>query len=279
MRQVRPDYEGILDGVIRELHDDPIDLLDIGDDKGEASYLDHSHFSYLRTVRDVVEIAGTLGVVPCNLRILEIGAYLGGVSCTLARLGFTVTALEIPDYIGNERLQARFARFGVATVSANLRDYVIPAASGTFDMVIMCETLEHLNFNPLPVMAEVNRVLGPAGQLYLSLPNLASLVNRAKLLAGHSIHNPISDFAAQLSSDCNMIVGIHWREYAPAELRELVEWGGFTILNHEFFTTHAASLPARLLYLLFPRLRGNQTIVARKAAEVRSTFRFSPATR
>lgn len=273
------DYQEMLDGIIREMHEDPIDLLNIGDDKGEASYIRNSRLSYLRTLRDVIRMARSLKAEPRQFRILEIGAYLGVVSCTLARLGFTVTAQDIPEFMDNERLQARFARFGVATLSANLRDYSIPSGSGRFDLVIMCETLEHLNFNPLPVMAQVNRVLSPGGHLYLSLPNLASLVNRVKLLTGRSIHNPIRDFSAQLGTDCNMIVGIHWREYAPDELRELVEWGGFQIVRHDFFTTNAASLPARLVYLWAPRLRGNQTLVARKNAEVTTSFQFCNATR
>lgn len=279
MPQVRPEYHRVLDEVIGELHGDPIDLLDIGDDKGEAKYIDNARRSYLRTVRDVAGLVRRLDVAPADIRILEIGAYLGGVSCTLARMGFNVTALDIPEFVENPRLQARFVRFGVATLSANLRDYALPAEEGAFHIVIMCETLEHLNFNPLPVMTEVNRVLAPEGILYLALPNQASLVNRAKLLFGRSIHNPISDFAAQLSTESNMIVGIHWREYAPDELRELVEWSGFSILRHEYFTTHRASLPARLLCGLFPRLRGNQTLVARKTAEARREFLFRAATR
>lgn len=268
-----------LDSVLRELYDHPVDLLSIGDGAGESAYLEHSRCSYLRTVRDILALAQALDVPRNAIRILEIGAYLGAVSCTLARLGFAVTALDIPEFMDNERVQARYGRYGVATATANLRDYSLPAASSGFTMVIMCETLEHLNFNPLPVLAEVNRVLAAAGYLYLSLPNQASLVNRVKLLCGRSIHNPIGDFAAQLGRESNMIVGIHWREYTAAELQELMVGAGFTILSHAFFTTHKASLAARLMYLLFPRMRVNQTIVARKTAKASAGFHFRRTTR
>lgn len=273
------DFEAILDLVIRDLHDNPVDLLSIGDSAGEAAYLEHSRCSYQRTLRDIVRLADALEMERHTVRILEIGAFLSVVSCTLARLGFAVTALDLPEFMDNERLKARYVHYGVSTVSANLRDYAVPAQSGRFNIVVMCETLEHLNFNPLPVMAEVNRVLVTGGYLYLSLPNLASLVNRVKLVSGYSIHNPISDFVAQFSRENNMIVGIHWREYTAVELAELVNWGGFAILRHYFFTTHQASFPARILYLLFPRLRGNQTIVARKAAEATPVFYFHDASR
>ena len=273
------DVEAILDAAIREWYDDPVDLLSIGDGAAESAYLEHARSSYLRTMRDVLRLAGASEAKGHRVRILEIGAYLGVVSCALARLGFAVTALDLPEFMGNEKLKARYGRNGVATIAANLRDYALPAESGNFTIVIMCETLEHLNFNPLPVLAEVNRVLETGGYLYLSLPNQASLVNRAKLLSGRSIHNPISDFTAQLGCECNMIVGIHWREYTAAELEELVLWGGFAIVSHQFITTHNASLPARLLYLFFPRLRSNQTVVARKTKQVSTSFEFSPSTR
>ena len=279
MRRSGAEHEQLLDSVIRELLDDPVDLLSIGDGAGESAYLDHSRRSYLRTVRDVVRLAEELPVERSQIRILEIGAYLGVVSCTLACLGFAVTAIDLPEFMGNERLVARYRRYNVDTFAANLRDYALPAPTAAFTVVIMCETLEHLNFNPLPVLTEVNRVLSAEGYLYLSLPNQASLVNRAKLVSGRSIHNPVGDFAAQLSDEDNMIVGIHWREYTGSELQELVLSSGFSILSHDFYTTHQASLPARILYRFFPRLRGNQTLIARKSAESPAGFRFCDATR
>lgn len=251
------DYSLILNDVIRELHACPVDLLSIGDGDGESAYLEHSRQSYQRTLKDIVQLVDSLHLKPHEVRILEIGGFLGVVSSTLARIGFDVTVLDIPEFMSNMRLSKRYLHDGVATIAANLRDYLIPVQSGTLTLAIMCETLEHLNFNPLPVMAEVNRILSADGYLYLSLPNQASLVNRAKLLAGRSIHNPVTDFAEQLTKKSNMVVGIHWREYTAAELREMLDLSGFSIVSHEFFTTHHASLPARLAYALFPKLRSN----------------------
>jgi SAM-dependent methyltransferase len=276
---VKADIERLLDDVISELKANPLDVLSIGDKTGESEYLEHARCSYLRTLRDALQIADGLPFERKNIRILEIGAFLGVVSCVLARLGFRVTAHDIPEFMGNECLANRYHVDGVTTITSNLRNYSIPADSAAFDLVIMCETLEHLNFNPLPVMAEINRITNAGGYFYLSLPNLASLVNRVRLFAGDSIHNPISDFVEQLSRKSNMIVGIHWREYTVSELRELVELAGFSIINHYLFTTHKASLPARLLYALVPRMRSNQTVLARKVSDVNPGFHFCQATR
>lgn len=254
----------ILDETMADYRVNPVDLLNIGDNEGEWTYLVNARRSYERTLRDVIAVIMSRQPEDGPVRILEIGAYLGVVSITLARLGFLVTALDIPEFMCNERLQERYRKGGVSTLSANLRDYRIPAESDCFDLVIMCETLEHLSFNPVPVLLEINRVMGVGGILYLSLPNLVSLVNRVKLLFGYSIHNPISDFFAQFRKDSNMIVGIHWREYTAKELVRLVRGSGFSPNRHYYFTPHRANFIARLLYVVIPSIRLNQTLIATK---------------
>lgn len=255
----------ILDQVITDYEKDPIDLLGTGDGDGEYAYMVNARRSYQRTIADVVELfPERLSGSNEPVKILEIGAYLGVVSLTLSQLGFSVTACDIPEFMQNKQLQERYRHDGVSILSANLRDYKIPAPSEEFDLVIMCETLEHLNFNPIPVLLEINRVLKNGRGLYLSLPNLISLVNRVKLLFGHSIHNPVSDFFAQFSDKGNMIVGLHWREYTAGEIRELLGKLGFMIEKQYFFTSNRASFPARLIYKIAPFLQQNQTVIARK---------------
>jgi hypothetical protein len=100
----------------------------------------------------------------------------------------------------------------------------------------MCETLEHLNFNPLPVLFEINRVLKINGIFYLSLPNLAKGRNRINMLLGRSINNPINDYFAQLGRKGNMIVGIHWREYTAKEVKEMLEKLGFEVHKHYLYS-------------------------------------------
>jgi len=267
-----------LDQVLAGYDEHPIDLLGIGDAVGERDYLKQARESYRRTLLDVVELATSLGRSPSELRILEVGSYLGAVSLTLARLGFAVTALDIPEFNANPRLLERYAGCGVTAVSVNLRDYALPFADHAYDLVLMCETLEHFNFNPLPVLAEVNRVLRPSGALYLALPNQASLGNRVSLLTGRSIHNPVRDFELQLSTRGNMLVGIHWREYTRAELLELLELAGFAVERHAYHVDTRASLAGRILYRWFAPLRPSQLAVARRVGKATFAFHFTGAT-
>ena len=50
---------------------------------------------------------------------------------------------------------------GVAGV--RLQDYVLNFEEGANNAVIMCEVLEHLNFNPFPLLKEINRILSVGG--------------------------------------------------------------------------------------------------------------------
>lgn len=269
----------LLDGVIAEYEAAPIDLLNIGDMVGETSYLVSARHSYARTLADVTELIAARLSEGCSVRILEVGAYLGIVSTTLARLGCEVTALDIPDFMGNPKLQERYQTEGVSTISANLKDYPLPLADGHYDLVIMCETLEHLNFNPLPALSEVSRSLRPGGRLYLALPNLASLPNRVHLMCGGSIHDPIKSFSEQLSRFGNMIVGIHWREYTRQELFELMAHVSLKVESHSYLTVPVSSLPARLIYKFFPALRPAQALIACKVKETECDFYFREATK
>lgn len=253
----------------------PIDLLQIGDTDAEYTYLVNAGDAYARTVEDLCEL-----FYPDlkGAKVVEFGSYLGVVSEALARLGFSVTASDIPEFIDNARLQAVYRAHGIETLSVNLRDYRIPLADEFCDVVIMCETLEHLNYNPLPVLLEINRILKSGGIFYISMPNLTSLINRVKMLFGRSIHNSIQDFENQFSERHNMIVGIHWREYTGKEASEMLRYCGFKVVKHDFFSLKVSFVGA-LVYALCNSLRPYQKIICHKESRVQKQFVFYPAAR
>lgn len=268
-----------LDETISALRHQPIDLLNRNDQDGERRYLENAYKSYRRTLLDIIACFSNKAGSAEPARVLEIGAYLGVVSLSLASLGLRVSALDLPEFANNPRLRRRLGDAGVELTGVNLRDYKLPYTDGQFDLVIMCETLEHLNFNPLPVIAEINRVIKNSGHLYLALPNLASLPHRFNLLLGRSIHDPVGDFVRQLSDKDNMIVGLHWREYTRSELLELLSLSGFSCQWHNY-EMPTKSLPvARMLYRLIPSLRPAQSLLARKITDLGIDFHFTDASK
>jgi 2-polyprenyl-3-methyl-5-hydroxy-6-metoxy-1,4-benzoquinol methylase len=283
------DITNILNDIIKGYAEDPIDLLNRGDGaKSEYGYIIKTKPSYIRTLLDITKFIKTYMLFDkdiSNINILEIGAFLGLTSITLGRAGFSVTAMDIPEFMVNERLRNKYIQYNVKMLSQNLKTNKIPCESDKYDIVILCEVLEHLNFNPLPTIVEVSRVLKTDGLLYLSLPNIARLTNRLKLLLGYSIHNPIDDYFAQLSEKDNMIVGIHWREYTTKEIKYLFEKLGFLTME-SYITSDTAFLSntglknvaKKIIYGLMPSMGFHQVHLFRKIKEPRVDFHFSEAT-
>src|SRR6185437_7400398 len=54
-----------------------------------------------------------------------------------------------------------------------------PYLPGQFDLILFCETLEHLIVNPLAVFGRLKRILKPGGHLLITLPNAVRLANVA----------------------------------------------------------------------------------------------------
>lgn len=257
--------ELVLDGFLGELRAQPVDILGLGDGAGECSYLAALRDSYLRTIRDVIGLAR-----PARERslVVEIGSFLGPVAITLRRLGYRVEATEFPAFHRSAALQSLYARNDVPFFAVDLKDAVLPFADGSVDLIVVCETLEHLNFNPLPCLAEISRVLAPGGHVYIGMPNQASLWNRLRLLTGRSVHDPISAFFDHLDARRNYSVGLHWREYTLAETTELVERMGFETVRSYFYQPGRAIHSLRdlgvVLATLYPPFKRSLVVTARK---------------
>jgi 2-polyprenyl-3-methyl-5-hydroxy-6-metoxy-1,4-benzoquinol methylase len=110
-------------------------------------------------------------------RILEIGCGRGGFACWLSRnyptalitaADFSEAAIrQASDYAGNE---------GIRNIEWKVEDIqAISLAENSFDVVISCETVEHLP-QPAVALRELARVLNPGGYLLLTTPNYLNLL-------------------------------------------------------------------------------------------------------
>lgn len=100
-----------------------------------------------------------------------------------------------------------------------------PYPLGSFDLIFVCETLEHLNVDPLSVFGKIRRILAPGGHLIVTIPNAVWLVNVALMLDGYNIFD--------LYQIQNGIHGRHNREFTLDELTALLTKNGFEILRAE----------------------------------------------
>ncbi len=95
-----------------------------------------------------------------------------------------------------------------------------PFDAGAFDVVFLCEIIEHMTEDPLATLREINRILAPAGHLILTTPNVARLDNVARMVLGENIYDPYSGYGP---------TGRHNREYNCHELSALLRYAGFEV--------------------------------------------------
>lgn len=162
-------------------------------------------------------------------RALEVGAnpyFTTLLLRELTDLDLELTNCFAPDDPGAVRSQ----RISYRTVSGvdvdaeatyrpvNVEEDRFPYSDESFDVVLFCEVIEHLQTDPVAAIEEIHRVLRPGGRLVLSTPNVARLENVARLIAGANIYDPYSGYGAY---------GRHNREYTRHELHRLLLYSGF----------------------------------------------------
>ena len=225
-----------------------------------------------------LEITPTGG--PCD-RVLEMGAYLQITPALRTRLGYgevrgcyygpagrvdrrTVTSNEgesFDCYI--DHFDAERDRF--------------PYPDGHYATVLCCELIEHLAADPMHMMAEINRILKPGGHIVLTTPNAAGLRAISAILQGY---HPGFFTAYIRPSEHEETEARHNREYAPREVRSLLESAGFEVIRLETGEFREEPHPEfewvrhlLELYKLDQELRGDGIFaVGRKAGPVKERY-------
>lgn len=184
-------------------------------------------YAYERTVSDVNRLGS-------NLDIVEFGCFTGIVSASLARLGHRLTASDIDFVLNDNQNHSFLLSEGVKIAPHNLAETPLPFPSHAFDLIVFTEVLEHLNFNPIPLLKEFNRILKPCGLIYLATPNLVRASNRVLMMKGKGFMNSVEHLRWNLQPETGMAVGLHWREWTKEELIELFSEAGFSLKSHRY---------------------------------------------
>jgi 2-polyprenyl-3-methyl-5-hydroxy-6-metoxy-1,4-benzoquinol methylase len=120
----------------------------------------------------------------------------------------------------------------------NVEDEEFPFPATTFDVVLLCEVIEHLQRDPVRVLLEIQRILRHNGVLVLTTPNVSRLENVARMLAGANIYDPYSGYGPY---------GRHNREYNKHEIVRLLEYCGYIVE-----TIFSADVHANMAQNFFP---------------------------
>jgi ubiquinone/menaquinone biosynthesis C-methylase UbiE len=97
----------------------------------------------------------------------------------------------------------------------------LPVEDETFDYVLCCEVIEHMELDPMFMMSEINRVLKPQGILIMTTPNITSSRAMWKMLRGMEPY-----FYMQYRRTPKLYR--HNYEYSVPGLRSVVKAAGFS---------------------------------------------------
>jgi SAM-dependent methyltransferase len=234
-----------------------------------------THQSRLAKTLEITPPAG-----PCD-RVLEMGAYLQITPALKTRLGYSEVRGSYYGPAG--RVDHRTVTSDEGEAFACYIDHFdaerdrFPYPDGHYATVLCCELIEHLAADPMHMMAEINRILKPGGHLVLTTPNAAGLRAIAAVLQGY--HPGFFNAYIRPSQD-GETEARHNREYAPREVRRLLENAGFQVVSLETGEFRDEPHPEfawvrHLLqqYKLDPELRGDGIFaVGRKAGPVKERY-------
>jgi SAM-dependent methyltransferase len=99
----------------------------------------------------------------------------------------------------------------------------IPVEDETYDIVLCCEVLEHMEIDPMFMLAEVNRVLKTTGTLVLTTPNIVSSRGLTKMVNGIE---PYFFMHYHRTREMHR----HNYEYSPDGVRKILRAAGFDAL-------------------------------------------------
>jgi glycosyltransferase involved in cell wall biosynthesis/SAM-dependent methyltransferase len=185
----------------------------------------------------LARLTKTLDITPhggAGDAVLEMGSYLQITPSLRTRLGYGEVrgcyygrlgevARRSVESIDGERFECDLELF-----DAEKDTY--PYADGHFATVLCCELIEHLFADPMHLMAEVNRILRAGGHLVLTTPNIVSLRSISAALLGY--HPGL--FPQYIRPrEGGEVDPRHNREYAPREIRQLLEESGFEVVRLE----------------------------------------------
>ena len=219
-----------LDAVAELVDHEPI-VLHYGDadrDDDERDYFRLHRPRFRETLRRMVQR------LPGGARVLDVGSHFLHMALALHRLGYTVTAVDVPLYAQHPRIAAR-GRPGLTIRAIDaLTSMPLPAAA--VDGIAFLEILEHLAINPKRMWSELGRILKPGGTVFLTTPNFYRLggggggfLEALRFLRGDGAGVPVPYILGDQTG------GHHWKEYSQRELRRYFDLLGWRITAADRF--------------------------------------------
>jgi len=155
-------------------------------------FFNYHYWRFLETLKECAPWVGG--------RVLDIGIAPGHVAMALKRLGCEVCGITDHEGLARGRRgqdfdqASRWQQEGFTVRCAVVDREPIPFPGGHFDLVVFTEVLEHLVYDPKPLVHEMFRVMKRGGGIVVSTPNASRIENRIKGIMGRSLYPRPEDF-------------------------------------------------------------------------------------
>lgn len=184
----------------------------MGEEKEHEEYFLENNRSRFRRFVNLIDIE------PGD-RILDIGTSTFTILLNRLFPSCDVMTVDVTD-----RLQNRVEREGIEFRVCDIVEDDLPFSSGSFDLIIFAEVLEHLFADPYQVINTVSNGLADGGELIFGTPNFLRLKNRFLIMLGR---NPLK-LSPPGTHGFN-----HVREYSMNECVKLIRNCGLNIDTKE----------------------------------------------
>ena len=171
-----------------------------------------------------------------NFLVADIGCGCGYMSRFFKRMGLSVVGVD--GYLEpsrDELLQIEGIRFHLSNF--NQDDSLLAIKDQEADIVVCGEVLEHILHHPAGFLSELARICRQGGLCVLTTPNPATLMNAVRMLFGtYSMWGTAEFVNLRKYHQGNPInhPGIHYREFLPKQLAEMMRNAGFKIVAQEY---------------------------------------------
>lgn len=242
-----------------------------GDNEFDRTYVEKAKVRGWKTFQHLPPGTGTE-------RLLDVGSMSGLYGPAYMDLwGYREVALigaDAPPSGDITRTSPDGRTYSFPAFNCNIELQPWPLPDQHFHTVVCTEVLEHMIFDPVFVMNEINRMLMPDGCALITIPNAASdssLTYLVNSMQPGFMRQYLSDALKTGKRDLGVVYDLgHFHEYTSPELAALARATGFEILFMKgitFFPPVLDSLrfklllaAARLLFPLSQRVREDHLI-------------------
>ncbi len=157
-------------------------------------------------------------------RVLDIGAHWLHQSVLFANDGCEVIAADFKAVFEDEGLQGIASQKRIQLLGFDRLDDGDALASletDSIDVILFCEIIEHITFNPVAMWQQLFRVMQPGGRIIVTTPNCyyagALFRDFSRWLTGWGTGISVDDILRRRTHSP------HWKEYSSRELRAYFE--------------------------------------------------------